>query len=137
MLPFLFIGPCADVTQVAEHCAMLPLALNVVGSLARDDPLEATTWQRLHDELLAKRIELLESEPECAAHVFAVVCAGLCHLSEAQKGQFLLLAVLSPGAIATTDMLANLWDTVGRFKRRNERPRGQTKNTFWPRGDVM
>lgn len=101
-----------DSNQVAGDCAMLPLALNVVGSLARERPLEAATWQDLHDELLTKRVELFEAEPEPEAHLFAAVDAGIDHLPDPQKERFSLLAVMSPGAIATTDMLANLWDMV-------------------------
>lgn len=91
---------------------MLPLALNVVGALARERPLEAATWQGLHDELQTKRVELFESEPEHEAHLFAAVDAGIGHLPEPKKERFSLLAVMSPGAIATPDMLANLWDMV-------------------------
>lgn len=91
---------------------MLPLALNVVGALARDRPLEAATWQRLHDELRAKRVEVFASDPERVAHLFAAVDAGIGYLSGPHKERFRLLAVMSPGAMATTDMLASLWDMV-------------------------
>ena len=88
---------------------MLPLALGMVGSLAKDQPLDPKSWRTVHEKLQVPRTKFRDVEN---GKLFSTIDTSLCDLPSTQREHLQLLAVMASGAVATSDMLANLWDQV-------------------------
>lgn len=95
--------------QVAGDCGMLPLALGMAGTLAKDQPLDPASWRSLHEKLHETRVKFRQVEN---GKLFSTIDTSLCDLPLAQQEQLQLMAVMASGVVATSDMLANLWDQV-------------------------
>ncbi|CAM9436286.1 unnamed protein product, partial [Hapterophycus canaliculatus] len=103
-------GPLpADAEKVADDCCLLPLALGIVGNLARDEPLDPVSWQMLHDKLQEKPVKFRRLEN---GKLFSMIETSLRGLPSAQQEQLQLMAVMASGVAATREMLANLWAQV-------------------------
>ena len=88
---------------------MLPLALGMVGNLAKERPLDPTMWRKLHTKFLElERGKLLQV-------LFQVIDTSVDDLPSTQQAQLQLMAVMASGVVATPEMLANLWDQVCTF----------------------
>lgn len=96
-------------TQVARDCGMLPLVLSIAGALAKDKPLDPTSWRRLHEKLQDKREKFRDMEH---GKLFATIDASSSSLPLSQKKQLQLMAVLPSGISANSEELSNLWDQV-------------------------
>lgn len=105
ILPF----PRSRVFQVAHDCGMLPLALGMVGTLAKDQPLDPASWRTVHEKLQAKHTKFLKIDN---AKLFYAIDISLHDLPSTQQEQLQLMAVLASGVVATSEMLANLWNKV-------------------------
>lgn len=92
---------------------MLPLALGMVGSLARTQPLDPASWRTVFEKLQKKRTKFREMEN---GKLFSTIDSSLCELPLAQREYLQLMAVLASGVVATTAMLGNLWDQVCTFQ---------------------
>ncbi|CAN0448079.1 unnamed protein product, partial [Ascophyllum nodosum] len=58
-------GPLpTEAKQVADDCSMLPLALSMAGAMAKDQPLDASSWRTLHETLQEKDFKLEEMRSE-------------------------------------------------------------------------
>lgn len=101
--------------QVAHDCGLLPLALGIVGNLAREQPLDPVSWQTLHDDLQRKWAKFRQLDN---GKLFSTMDMSLCNLPRAQQEELQLMAVMASGIAATPEMLANLWDQV---RSRNSR----------------
>ena len=89
---------------------MLPLALGIVGALAKDRPLDPASWRMVHEKLRTSRTKFVEMDKRKLLFVFET---SISELPPAQQEQLHLLAVMASGVVATPEMLANLWDQVG------------------------
>ncbi|CAM9675009.1 unnamed protein product [Scytosiphon promiscuus] len=100
-------GPLpGDAAQVVRDCGFLPLALGMVGKLARDQPLDPCSWRRLHDNLQGKSSKFRRLEN---GKLFSSIETSLRGLPNAQQEQLQLMAVMASGVAVTPEMLANLW----------------------------
>lgn len=99
--------------QVAEKCGRLPLALNMAGRLASEDPLSPTCWRLVLDRLRDKENKFRKEKiVENGGCLFPVLDLTFSRLPEKQREQFKLMAVVAPGVPVATEMMANLWDAV-------------------------
>jgi len=94
---------------VAHDCGLLPLALGMAGKLAKEQPLEPSSWRAVHEKVHKKRTKFRQMEN---GKLFSTIDTSLCDLPLTQQEYLQLLAVLASGVVAPTDMLANLWDQV-------------------------
>ena len=92
---------------------MLPLALGMVGTLAKDQPLDPASWRTVHEKLQGKRTKFREVEN---GKLFSTIDTSLCDLPSTQQEQLQLMAVMVSGVVATAEMLASLWDQVCRTR---------------------
>lgn len=88
---------------------MLPLALGMVGTLAKDQPLDPASWYSLHEKL-REASDSFEQTDDGA--LFSSILTSFDFLPPAQQDQLRLMAVMPSGVVATSEMLANLWDQV-------------------------
>ena len=102
--------------QVADDCSMLPVALSMAGAMAKDQPLDASSWMTVHETLQEKYIKLKEMRPEKmtpqAKSIFSTIDASVENLPRTVREQLHLMVVLASGVTASSEMLANLWDVV-------------------------
>lgn len=94
---------------MAHDCGLLPLALGMVGALAKERPLDHSSWREVHDKLQEKRTKFRQMEN---GKLFSTIDTSLCDLPLTQREQLQLMAVMASGVHATTEMLANLWAEV-------------------------
>ena len=94
---------------MAHDCGLLPLALSMAGALAKERPLDPSSWRAVHEKLHEKRTKFRQMEN---GKLFSTIDTSLCELPLAQRQQLQLMAVMASGALATTEMLANLWAEV-------------------------
>lgn len=106
---------CIDCAQVARDCGMLPLALGMAGTLAKDQPMDPASWQTVHEKLQEKHTKYQEMEN---GKLFSVIDTSLFDLPFTQQEQLRLMAVMASGVVATSEMLANLWKQVCVDRRR-------------------
>lgn len=75
---------------------------------AADNPLSADAWWRLHEKLKNKaKIQLEEGKEWKPLH--AVLDVSYEDLGKEHKACFVMLAVLAYDAVASIEMLSNLW----------------------------
>eukprot|EP00903_Cladosiphon_okamuranus_P006182 g6079.t1 len=86
---------------------MLLLALGMVGTLAKDQPLDPVSWRAVHKELRGKHTMFRDMEN---GKLFSTMDASVCDLPSNQREQLQLMAVMASGVVATPEMFANLWD---------------------------
>eukprot|EP00903_Cladosiphon_okamuranus_P006199 g6096.t1 len=99
--------PIEETRQVAHDCGMLPLALGVVGTLAKGQPLDPVSWRAVHKKLREERSMFRDMEN---GKLFSTIDASVCDLPSNQREQLQLMAVMASGVVATPEMLANLWN---------------------------
>lgn len=111
----------SSLPQVARDCAFLPLALVIVGStsLVVDKPLSADAWWQLHEKLKNKANIQLEEGKELK-HLHAVLEVSYEELGKKHKTYFTMLAVLAYDAVASIEMLSNLWGKEVRKRGKKE-----------------
>ena len=106
--------------QVADDCSMLPLALSMAGAMAKDQPLDASSWRTVHKALQEKFIKLKEMRSEemtsPSKSIFSTIDTSVENLPRTIREQLLLMAVLASGVAASSEMLANLWDVVRNYQ---------------------
>lgn len=100
--------------QVADDCGLLPLALGIVGNLAREQPLDPASWQTLHDRLLKGKNAKFRQLDD--GKLFSTIDASIFDLPSNQQKQLQLMAVMASGVAVTPEMLAILWDQVCQYK---------------------
>ena len=102
----------------------------MIGVLAKERPRDPSTWRVVHEKIAEKRTKFEEMEN---GKLFSTIHTSLCDLPRTQQEQLRLMAVMASGAVATKEMLANLWSQVCLIS--NFRP----KNTFneWECGLVI
>lgn len=94
-------------------CGRLPLALNMAGRLGSEDPLSPACWGRVLERLRDKYKKFKkEKVSEDGGALFPVIDVTFDRLPERQQEQFTLMAVVAPGVPFSTEMMANLWETV-------------------------
>lgn len=81
----------------------------MAGTLAKDQPLDPTSWRSVHEKLERRHTKFREMEN---AKLFSTIDASLGDLPFTQQQQLRLMAVMAFGVVATPGMLANLWDQV-------------------------
>lgn len=94
---------------MAHDCGLLPLALGMVGTMANEQPLDPSSWRAVHEKLAEKRTKFEQME---GGKLFSTIHTSLCNLPLTQQEHLRLLAVMASGALATHEMLANLWSQV-------------------------
>ena len=94
---------------------MLPLALGMVGTLVKDQPLDPVSWRTMHKKLQTNCTKFRDMEN---GKLFSTMDASLCDLPSTQQEQLQLMAVMASGVVATSEMLANLWDQVCLIRRK-------------------
>ena len=92
---------------------MLPLALGMVGTLAKDQPLDPVSWRTVHEKLQGKHTKFRKVDN---AKLFYAIDTSVCDLPSTQQEQLQLMAVMASGVVATAEMLASLWDQVCRIR---------------------
>ena len=87
-------------------CGRLPLALTIVGSMpvVKGKGLTTGGWKKL-----IREFESRLGRGEQSTSLDMVLGASFDALGEKEQEQFLKMAVLAAGAVAPTEMLANLW----------------------------
>ena len=107
-------------TQVADDCSMLPLALSMAGAMAKDQPLDASSWRTLHETLQEKDFKLEEMRPEEMTSqnksIFSTIHASVDILPRTVREQLRLMVVMASGVAADLEMLASLWDVVRNYQ---------------------
>ena len=95
---------------------MLPLALSMAGTMAKDQPLDASSWRTLHETLQEKYFKLEEMRPEDmtsqSKSIFSTIHASVDILPRTVREQLRLMVVMASGVAADSEMLASLWDVV-------------------------
>ena len=107
-------------SQVADDCSMLPLALSMAGAMARDHPLDASSWRTVHEALQENYIKLKEMRQEemtpQSMSIFSTIDASVENLPRAVREKLYLMVVLASGVTANSEMLASLWDVVRSYQ---------------------
>ena len=93
---------------------MLPLALGMAGAMVKNQPLDASSWRTVHENLKKKnKLKYMRSEEMSQSKsIFATIDASVDVLPRTVQEQLLLMAVLASGVAASPEMLASLWDVV-------------------------
>eukprot|EP00903_Cladosiphon_okamuranus_P022363 g20568.t1 len=99
-------------TKVVALCGRLPLVLAIAGSmpLVKGNGLSAGAWGKLVEELEDVATKM-DASDEGSDSLQFVLETSFNALTLAKKRAFKKTAVLAPGAIASTQMLLNLWET--------------------------
>ncbi|CAM9944643.1 unnamed protein product, partial [Ectocarpus fasciculatus] len=101
-----------QMTKVVALCGRLPLALAIVGSMpvVKGKGSTAGAWRKLIEECenVAWR---MRARGECFTSVKVTLESSFDALSETLQAAVLKIAVLAAGAVATLEMLSNLWET--------------------------
>lgn len=129
--------PRLPLLQVARDCGMLPLALSMVGTLAKDQPLDPASWRLLHEKLSVKHNKFLDMQN---GKLFYAIDVSLRSLPSNQQEQLQLMAVMASGVVATSEMLASLWDQVGEiqtFCARSSLPTGHIRFCDAPASAIL
>ena len=102
--------------QVVALCGRLPLLLAIAGSMAvvKGKGLTAGAWGKLIEELEDVAMKM-EASDDGSDSLNVVLETSFNALTLAKKRAFKKTAVLAPGAVASTEMLLNLWETEVRF----------------------
>ena len=107
-------------SQVADDCSMLPLALSMAGAMAKDQPLDASSWRKVHENLQNKYTKLKEMRSEEMTSqrksIFSTIDASVDFLPRTVRERLLLMVVLASGVAASSDMLASLWGVVRNYQ---------------------
>ncbi|CAN0575682.1 unnamed protein product [Ectocarpus sp. 12 AP-2014] len=101
-----------QMTKVVTLCGRLPLVLAIAGSLSvvKGKGLTAGAWRKLIDEL-ENVVTKMEASLEDSNSLNVVLETSFNALTFRKKQAFKKTAVLAPGAVASTEMLLNLWET--------------------------
>ena len=106
-----FFNSSQTLTQVAERCGHLPLALAIAGSMpvVKGKGLTPVPWEELIKtfENLAK---MMRARGEQLSSLNTVLEASFDALAERKQEEVLKTAVLAAGAVAPIEMLLNLWE---------------------------
>ncbi|CAN0573228.1 unnamed protein product, partial [Ectocarpus sp. 12 AP-2014] len=100
-----------QMTKVVTLCGRLPLVLAIAGSLpvVKGNGLTAGAWGKLIDEL-ENVVTKMEASLEDSNSLNVVLETSFNALTFRKKQAFKKTAVLAPGAVASTEMLLNLWE---------------------------
>ncbi|CAM9531944.1 unnamed protein product [Ectocarpus sp. 6 AP-2014] len=100
-----------QMTKVVALCGRLPLVLAIAGSMpvVKGKGLTAGAWEKLIEDLenVATR---MEASDEDSVSLNVVLETSFSALTFRKKKAFKKTAVLAPGAVASTEMLLNLWE---------------------------
>ena len=97
---------------------MLPLALGIAGAMVKNQPLDASSWRTVHENLKKKsKLKDMRSEMSHGSKsIFSTIDASVDILPRTVQEQLLLMAVLASGVTASSEMLASLWDVVRNYQ---------------------
>ncbi|CAN0313798.1 unnamed protein product, partial [Hapterophycus canaliculatus] len=97
--------------QVVALCGRLPLVLAIAGSMpvVKGKGLTAGACEKLIEELEDAAMKM-EASVEGSDSLTVVLETSFNALTLAKKRAFKKMAVLAPGAVASTEMLLNLWE---------------------------
>lgn len=95
--------------KVAHDCGVQPLALSMVGYLAKDQPLDPASWRTVHEKLRGTHFKFRKLDQ---ARLFSAIDTSFLGLPSNQQEQLQLMAVMASGVAATSEMLASLWNQV-------------------------
>ena len=99
---------------------MLPLALSMSGAMAKNQPLDASSWRTLHETLQDKyfKLEDMRSEEMTSQRksIVSTIYASVEDLPRTVREQLRLMVVMASGVAADSEMLASLWDVVRNYQ---------------------
>eukprot|EP00752_Nemacystus_decipiens_P005175 g4696.t1 len=117
-----------QMTKVVALCGHLPLVLAIAGSMpvVKGNGLTPGAWGKLIEELEDVATKM-EASDEDSDSLNVVLETSFNALTVAAKRAFMKTAVLAPGAVASIDMLLNLWEAEDTGGTRDEAERLASK----------
>eukprot|EP00752_Nemacystus_decipiens_P014746 g13130.t2 len=117
-----------QMTKVVALCGRLPLVLAIAGSMpvVKGNGSTAGAWVKLIEELEDVATKM-EASDEVSDSLNVVLETSFNALKVAAKRAFKKTAVLAPGAVASIDMLLNLWEKEDTGGTRDEAERLASK----------